>query len=216
MFASLRNKFSNYWTCSLRFDIEGNIIIEDFASLRFDNLVICFDVYTIEACAKPEGVYTTGAWAPSGRVCTAEECTAPGGICHRARDASGRVCTAEVCTAAWGVCHKGPSCIWTCLHYRGVYYSWRCLPQGLSCIWTCLHYRGVYYSWRCLPQGLSCIWTCLHYRGLWCFWRCLHYGGMSCIWTKAVNREDKRSRRYRDQHFAKFERSRRYQDRYRC
>ena len=103
MFASLRNKFSNYWTCSLRFDIEGNIIIEDFASLRFDNLVICFDVYTIEACAKPEGVYTTGAWAPSGRVCTAEECTAPGGICHRARDASGRVCTAEVCDASGGV-----------------------------------------------------------------------------------------------------------------
>ncbi len=30
---------------------------------------------------------------------------------------------------------------------------------------------------------------------------------------KAVNREDKRSRRYRDQDFAKFERSRRYRDR---
>jgi hypothetical protein len=29
---------------------------------------------------------------------------------------------------------------------------------------------------------------------------------------KAVNREDKRSRRYRDRHFAKFERSRRYRD----
>ncbi len=33
---------------------------------------------------------------------------------------------------------------------------------------------------------------------------------------KAVNRGDKRSRRYRDRHFAKFERSRRYRDRYRC
>jgi hypothetical protein len=33
---------------------------------------------------------------------------------------------------------------------------------------------------------------------------------------KAVNREDKRSCRYRDRHFAKFERSRRYRDRYRC
>ena len=33
---------------------------------------------------------------------------------------------------------------------------------------------------------------------------------------KAVNREDKRSRRYRDRHSAKFERSRRYRDRYRC
>jgi hypothetical protein len=37
-----------------------------------------------------------------------------------------------------------------------------------------------------------------------------------CTKTKAVNREDKRSRRYRDRHFAKFERSRRYRDRYRC
>ncbi len=34
--------------------------------------------------------------------------------------------------------------------------------------------------------------------------------------SKAVNRGDKRSRRYRDRHFAKFERSRRYRDRYRC
>ncbi len=34
--------------------------------------------------------------------------------------------------------------------------------------------------------------------------------------TKAVNREDKRSRRYRDRDLAKFERSRRYRDRYRC
>ncbi len=33
---------------------------------------------------------------------------------------------------------------------------------------------------------------------------------------KAVNREDKRSRRYRDRHFAKFERSRCYRDRYHC
>jgi hypothetical protein len=31
--------------------------------------------------------------------------------------------------------------------------------------------------------------------------------------TKAVNREDKRSRRYQDRDFAKFERSRRYRDR---
>jgi hypothetical protein len=38
MFASLRNKFSNYRTCSLRFDIQGNIIIEGFASLRFASL----------------------------------------------------------------------------------------------------------------------------------------------------------------------------------
>ncbi len=42
-------------------------------------------------------------------------------------------------------------------------------------------------------------------------------GGLVCLPTqlerKAVNREDKRSRRYRDRHFAKFERSRRYRDR---
>ncbi len=31
--------------------------------------------------------------------------------------------------------------------------------------------------------------------------------------AKAVNREDKQSRRYRDRDFAKFERSRRYRDR---
>jgi hypothetical protein len=31
--------------------------------------------------------------------------------------------------------------------------------------------------------------------------------------NKAVNREDKRSRLYRDRDFAKFERSRRYRDR---
>jgi hypothetical protein len=40
---------------------------------------------------------------------------------------------------------------------------------------------------------------------------------MPCLqYTKAVNRGDKRSRRYRDRHFAKFERSRRYRDCYRC
>ncbi len=36
------------------------------------------------------------------------------------------------------------------------------------------------------------------------------------LMIKAVNREDKRSRRYRDRDFAKFERSRRYRDRCRC
>ncbi len=67
MFASLRNKFSNYRTCSLRFDIEENIIIEAFASLRFASITFSFAfdvsdcVYTIEACAVPGGVYTTDA-----------------------------------------------------------------------------------------------------------------------------------------------------------
>ena len=67
MFASLRNKFSNYRTCSLRFDIEENIIIEAFTSLRFASITLTFAfdvferVYTIEACAVPGGVNTTGA-----------------------------------------------------------------------------------------------------------------------------------------------------------
>jgi hypothetical protein len=65
MFASLRNKFSNYRTCTLRFDIEENIIIEAFASLRSITLTFAFNVfervYTIEACA-------------SGRFCTTEVC----------------------------------------------------------------------------------------------------------------------------------------------
>jgi hypothetical protein len=67
MFASLRNKFSHYRTCSLRFDIEENIIIEAFASLRFASVTLsfAFDVsenfYTIEAGAVPGGVYTTRA-----------------------------------------------------------------------------------------------------------------------------------------------------------
>jgi hypothetical protein len=34
--------------------------------------------------------------------------------------------------------------------------------------------------------------------------------------TKAVNRGDKRTRRVQDRDFVKFERSRRYRDRYRC
>ena len=38
-------------------------------------------------------------------------------------------------------------------------------------------------------------------------------GKVFFVLTKAVNREDKRSRRYRDREFAKFERSRRYRDR---
>jgi hypothetical protein len=45
------------------------------------------------------------------------------------------------------------------------------------------------------------------------------YTGCFVCWLKqikAVNRGDKRSRRFRDRDFAKFERSRRYRDRYRC
>jgi hypothetical protein len=62
MFASLRNKFSNYQTCSLRFAIEEKLIIEAFASLRFASIPLsfAFDV-SEEACAVPGGVYTTEA-----------------------------------------------------------------------------------------------------------------------------------------------------------
>ncbi len=67
MFASLRNKFSNYRTCLLCFDNEENIIIEAFALLRFASIPLSFAfdvserVFTIEACAIPGGVYTTEA-----------------------------------------------------------------------------------------------------------------------------------------------------------
>jgi hypothetical protein len=70
--------------CSLRFDIEENINIEAFATLRFASITFtfafgtCLHVYTIEACAVPGGIYTTGACSANGRVCTTEECTAPG------------------------------------------------------------------------------------------------------------------------------------------
>ncbi len=39
------------------------------------------------------------------------------------------------------------------------------------------------------------------------------FSHLRLVLGKAVNREDKRSRRYRDRHFAKFESSRRYRDR---
>ncbi len=147
MFASLRNKFLNYRSCSLRFDIEGNIIIEDFASLRFDNLVICLwclyyrglccswrclhyrglsSIWTSLHC---RGVYCSWRCLPQnraraacGRVCTAEECTAPGGVCHRAWAASGRVCTTKECTAPGGVCHRA----WAA---SGMCCFWRTLPK---------------------------------------------------------------------------------------
>jgi hypothetical protein len=53
--------------------------------------------------------------------------------------------------------------------------------------------------------------------------RCRNCGGVhsrsvhsAIAYRQAVNRGDKRSRRYRYRDFAKFERSRRYRDRYRC
>jgi hypothetical protein len=50
MFASLRNKFSNYRTCFLRFDIKKNINIA-FDSLRFNTLAITAPHYSISSGA---------------------------------------------------------------------------------------------------------------------------------------------------------------------
>ncbi len=95
MFDSLRNKFSNYRTCSLRFDNEKNMIIEAFTSVT---LSFAFNVserfYTIEACAVPGGVYTTRA------------------------ELHLEVYRGVYCF--WRCLHyRGLSCIWACLHYRG-------------------------------------------------------------------------------------------------
>ena len=48
------------------------------------------------------------------------------------------------------------------------------------------------------------------------FGKKLSRGFLHLVLYKAVNRGDKRSRRFRDRDFAKFERSRRYRDCYRC
>ncbi len=80
MFASLRNKFSNYRTCSLRFDIEENIISEVFALLRFDNHLplMYWSELLLEVSATGPELHLDVC------VCTTEKCTAPGGVCHRA------------------------------------------------------------------------------------------------------------------------------------
>ena len=59
MFASLRNKFSNYRTCSLRFDIEENVIFEAFVSLRFASIALTFAFDVLE-CNAPRRVCHIG------------------------------------------------------------------------------------------------------------------------------------------------------------
>jgi hypothetical protein len=148
MCASLQNKFSNYRKCLLRFDIKENIIIKAFASLRFDNLVIC--LWYFWTCLHYRG------------MCSSWRC-----LHHKGLSCIWTCLHYRGVYCSWRCLPQGLSCIWTCLQYRGLCCFWRCLHyRGLSCIWTCLHYRVVYCSWRCLPQGLSCIWTCLHYRGM--------------------------------------------------
>ncbi len=133
MFASLRyRRKHHYW--SFRF---ASISL----SFAFD---VSERVYTIEACAVPSGVYTTGAWAVSDRVCTTELCVAPGGVYTH-----------------WGLC-----CIWTFLHYRVMCCSWRCLhtlgPElqlDASALQSYVLHLEVSAHW-----GLSCIWTCLIHK----------------------------------------------------
>ncbi len=122
-----------------------NIIIEAFASLRFNNLAVCLWCFWTflhyrGLCSSWRCLHLSCIWT-----------------CLHNR---GVYCS-------WRCLPQGLSCIWTCLHYRGLCCSWRCLHySGLSCIWTCLHYRGLCCFWRCLPQGLSWFWKCLHYGGM--------------------------------------------------
>jgi hypothetical protein len=51
------------------------------------------------------------------------------------------------------------------------------------------------------------------YLELQCRYILVYYRDEACHASKAVNREDKLSRRYRDRDLAKFERSRRYRER---
>ncbi len=141
MFASLRNKFSNYRTCSLRFDIEENIISKGFASLRFDNHLplMYWSVLLLEVSATGPELHLFVS-ALTQRSVLVMEVSATRPELHLDVSALQRsVLLLEVSAT-------GLSCIWTCLHYRDVYCSWRCLHyRGLSCIWTCLHsHKGVF------------------------------------------------------------------------
>jgi hypothetical protein len=51
MFASLRNKISNYQTCSLRFDIEEKIIIDTGPELHLDVSALQISVLLLEVSA---------------------------------------------------------------------------------------------------------------------------------------------------------------------
>jgi hypothetical protein len=82
---------------SLRYQRKNHYRSFHFALLLFDTIAITVPhfsislgafavskrVFTTEACAAPEGVYTlhTKARAAAGRVCTTEVGAAPGGVC---------------------------------------------------------------------------------------------------------------------------------------
>ena len=97
----------------LRFDIEENIIIEAFPSLRFDT------------CLHYRGTYVLhlNLSALQRLVLLLEVSTPQGSELHLNVSALQRpVLLLEVSTP------QGPKLIWTCLHYRGMCCSWRCLP----------------------------------------------------------------------------------------
>jgi hypothetical protein len=138
MFASLRNKFSNYGTCSLRFDIEENIISE--ASLRFDNhlLLMYWSVLLLEVSATgPELHLDVSALQRSVLLL---EVSATGTELHLYVSA-----LTQRSVLLMEVSATGPELHLDVSALQKVYCSWRCLPQGLSCICTCLHsHRGVF------------------------------------------------------------------------
>ncbi len=115
---------------SLRY--QRKIIIESFASLRYHcHYCPTFQCFLRslwpEACAAPEGIYTTGAElqlnvsAALQRPVLLLDVSTPQGLeLHLNVSAQQRlVLLLKVSTP------MGPSCIWTCLHYRGLCCSWR-------------------------------------------------------------------------------------------
>ncbi len=89
IFASLRNKFSHYRTCSLRF------LSWIWTCLHYRGLFCSW------RCLHHRGL------SLSGRVCTSEVCAAPGGVHHR-----GLSCI-------WTCLHyRGLCCSWRCLIHR--------------------------------------------------------------------------------------------------
>jgi hypothetical protein len=95
---------------------------------------------------------TTGAWAASGRVHTAEAVLLLEVSATDAWAESGRVCTTEVCAAPGVSTPQGPE-----LHLdvsalqRHVLLLEVPTHWGLSCIWTFLIHRDLLtYCWTCL------------------------------------------------------------------
>ncbi len=156
-------------------------------------------VYTTEACAASECVFTTGgpvwttgAFAALGFVHT---CTWPGlhmavsnvqhkGLRYILDVSILPVPVLPVCTCTC-LHHRGLNCTWTCLNNRSLCWTGRVFTTGgLSFTWKCLHYRGLCCTRMCLHhKGLNCTCTCLNNKSLCCSWECLHHRSPSFIWT---------------------------------